>query len=193
MMNAASYSDCWTRVETDQGQVIATLSSWYICKAGTCRQVLVEEQWKFVQCLRVFASKEWQRKLEDPLAKHQAWYCTCGKKYRANYGQVVRMQYILNNNLVSCYMLADVPSWDVEDVRAMYYESDLAQGCQTPMELCERVPYLRPEDDAIFEADPLEPSTQRLRDDVLSELPHFSWWEIFGMIMIPPPKGVKKP
>jgi hypothetical protein len=149
--------------------------------------------WKNLPCLRVFASKDWPRKHDDPLAKGQSWYCTSGKKFATAYGQVVRMQYILDGNLVTCWMKSDVPPWDAEDVRAMYYESELGTECKTPMELYQSVPYLRPEDEAAFEEDPLQPGTQRLKDEVLPMLPSFSWWEIFGMVNIPPPKGVKKP
>ena len=186
------YSDCLTEIVDKDERRIASITSYYIC--GHVRdELLPDKTWGKRRCLRVFSSKDWLRKHTDPLATRQSWYCTCAVKFKTSFGQIVKIQYMENGTLVTAYMKADVPSWDTEDVRAMYYESDLASRCKTPMDLYDIVPVIYPSDDSVFQNDPTEMQTERIMPEVFDDLPKFSWWDIFTMVNIPAPKSLKKP
>ena len=94
---------------------------------------------------------------------------------------------------IAAFMRADVPSWDAEDVRAMYYESELASGCKSPWDLYNIVPVIDPNGASVFQDDPMDRTSKMVIPEIYDSLPTFSWWEIFGMINIPAPKGVTKP
>ena len=91
-ISAASYSDCWTKVVNKNGQVIASLTSYYIC-GGIIDTVFPDNTWGKRQCLRTRCSKDWIRKYPDPLAPNQAWYCSCGEKITMNSEQIVKIKY----------------------------------------------------------------------------------------------------
>ena len=78
------------------------------------------------------------------------------------------------------YMRADVPSWDIQDIRAKYYES-VFRHCETPMELYHTVPVSFPKDGEAFEDDPMDSASKRVRSDINASLPKMSWNDIFAM------------
>ena len=80
-------------------------------------------------------------------------------------------------------MRADVPNWAVEDVRAMYYESEL-NSCKTPMELYNTVPVSFPKDVEAFEDDPMDRASKRIRPEIFASLPKMCWNAIFSMAEI---------
>ena len=113
-ITVCTYADEWIRYAGYQ------IRSYYVC---TCKAVI--------------PSKVWDRKHQDPRASKQAWYCvSCGRKYRASWGQVVE---ILDPSGNLMWLPADVPSIDVEDVRAMAIEQEQSNHVTTPMQLWDRI------------------------------------------------------
>ncbi len=91
-------------------------------------------------------------------------------------------------------MRAEVPNWDVEDVRAMYLEDTIGQDCGSAMDIFNKVQMVRPAMSALVIPDPNIEGVQMMRSkQAFEELPFFSWWEIFTFQGVTPPKGVKPP
>jgi ribosomal protein L20 len=125
-IQAASFSDTWTRIRDALGNVTWGVNSWYICQALT-------GPWDYElnkpsRCLRITESKLWDRLHKDALAKGQRYYCSCYAKYNATWGQIVETTNynLLTQKVEKTYMRSDVPSWDCEDIRAMDLEDTLA-------------------------------------------------------------------
>ena len=92
------------------------------------------------------------------------------------------------------YMQADVPSWDVEDVRAMYLEDTLGDQCDNAEDLFAKVQTVRPSLSALVVPDPVKKGVVMVRNRAAYDsLPKFSWWEIFTFNGVTPPKGCKPP
>ena len=174
-ISAAPYSDCWTKVVNKKGEVIASITSFYIC-GGIIDTVLPDNTWGKRQCLRTRCSKDWIRKYQDPLEPYQAWYCSCGTKLGMNFEQIVQIKYPHD----TVYIRANIPSWDIQDVRAKYYESEF-RHCETPMELYHSVPVSFPKDVEVFEDDPMDRASKRVRPEIYASLPKMSWNAIFAM------------
>ena len=86
--------------------------------------------------------------------------------------------------IITVYLRADVPSWDIQDIRAKYYESEF-KHCETPMELYHIVPASFPKEVEAFEDDPMDRASKRIRPEIFASFPKFSWWDIFCMVQIP--------
>ena len=109
---------------------------------------------------------------------------------------------MLGDQLCTGWVKTDVPSWHAEDVRAQYFEQELGQSVQTPLELFNKVPYVVPEVDSVIVKEPQEgeaarwcvpkPNQLMVEAAAYAQLPYFSWWEIFSIINVPPPKGVQR-
>ena len=92
------------------------------------------------------------------------------------------------------YMRADVPTWDVEDVRAMFLEDTLGDKCDCAMDLFNKVQTVRPALSALVVPDPKLKGVVMVRNKAAyDDLPLFSWWEIFTFNGVTPPKGCKAP
>ncbi len=119
---ASSFSDLWTEVKDEAG------------RAGGGHRQLVHLSGKdplgpptetipAAECLRVTPSKDWGRKFDDPLATKQRYYCSCSRRFNATWGQIVEISRCTHGGSIErMYVRADVPSWDVEDIRAMSLE-----------------------------------------------------------------------
>ena len=93
-----------------------------------------------------------------------------------NFEQIVQIKYRSD----TMYIRADIPSWDIQDVRAKYYEGVFCD-CESPMELYHSVPVSFPKDDAVFEDDPIDSASKRVRPEIYASLPRMSWWSIFAI------------
>ncbi len=83
----------------------------------------------------------------DQLAPRQRYYCfnDCGKKFQASWGQLVEVKRRnAKGEMEVYYMRADVPSWDVEDVRAMFLEDTMAKDCDRAVDRFNKVQTVRP-------------------------------------------------
>jgi hypothetical protein len=186
---AASYSDVWSEIRSSKGVLVGGISSWYICMAKT--EYGPPPAWSPAPCLRVTPSKDWGRKFQDPLAVKQKYYCprkTCECKYNASWGQLVEISRVGAQGLLErFYVRADVPSWDVEDVRAMYLEESLAPA--SAAELYRQLKRVVPAVTDVVIAD--DAGCRKVRDAPTWEsIPTFKWVEIFNFAGIDPPAAV---
>ena len=181
---ACTYSDQWVELENGRGFIRA----WYICthtKKGTVPP-----------CCTLISSKRWRRKIDTVLwAKGQAYYClACDCKYNHNFGMLV--QFMVRG--VSIFIRADVPNFDLEDVRAMYMETQKKYASMpTARELFNSLPALMPTDAeglmrpavASDMYDPTDPKyiadipyTMKIWSlDRINALPAFKWDTILAM------------
>jgi hypothetical protein len=175
---AASFSDIWTEICNPDGTLLGRTASWYICGAKTGWD---DAAGVAAPCLRMTPSKDWRRKLDDPLTKgRQKYYCKCYAGYNHSWGQVVELSRWnrTEGRMDRSYLRSDVPPWDVEDIRAAELEERLMPT--TARELFEKTKRLVPTaNDVIIEnAD----KTMKLVDnDTWMAMPHFSWKEVFNM------------
>jgi hypothetical protein len=89
-------------------------------------------------------------------------------------------------------MRAEVPPWDVEDVRAMHIESTIK--ADSARDLFDKMRVIKPTQSELVVPDPTQPDTLMIRSKLEYEsLPWWSWWEIFTMVGAEPPKWAKKP
>ena len=192
---ASSYSDAWTIIKDATGKVVGCILSWYVC-FGASRDS-GPPKWLKCPCCRVLPSKDWDTLHEDPLADGQRWYCdpkSCNTRYRAGWGQLVQVSKwdAAAQCMVNMYMRAECPPWDMEDIRAMWTEDNIK--AKTSEELYQRVKRVVPEQSELIIPDPTLAGQMMLRSkEAFEAVPEFSWWEIFGIIGVPPPKGVKAP
>ncbi len=179
-MQAAQYSDEWVELRggKDKSRLIGKFTSFYICrgKLGSPTDF----------CWSVIPSKEWERKMEDPLASKQRWYCnSCGARYKTAWGMLIE---ILTADAVM-YVQADIPDMNVEDIRAMYLEDRLKPT--DPEDLYARIRDLAPVTTNLLR--PMEPSEQWntekpfnprvykfVSPDVFAQVPKFSWHQVFN-------------
>ena len=182
---ASSYSDEWTEIKNGKGQVVGGICSWYVCRARTGWD---EKKNCHAECMSVIPSKDWDRKFEDPLASKQKWYCHCAAKYNANWGQLVKLKRMnAKGELERFYMKAEVPGWDVEDVRAFYQWSMMDPS--SPMELYNNVRRVVPTASNLIVA---SGSHHKIcNNETWDLLPFFKWSGIFRRENIQPPTGCK--
>ena len=192
---AASYSDAWTMIYDKAGVLRGCILSWYVC-FGNSRDS-GPPQWIKCPCCRVTPSKDWDTLHEDPMAAGQRWYCdpnTCNTRYNAGWGQLVQCNRWnkKENRMDEMYMRAEVPPWDMEDVRAAWTEDNIEAA--TSMELYERVQRIVPAQSSLVVPDPTLKGQMKLTSkEAFYALPEFSWWEIFGIMGVPAPNGCKDP
>ena len=198
-ITASSFSDEWTVIRDAHGRSIGGICSYYPCFGKTRwmdhnRAPLMEAR----RCCRIIPSKMWGRKHSDPLASKQKYYCyrDCNKKFEAPWGQLVEVRRVntATGEFEIFYMRAEVPSWDVEDIRAMHLEDTTAAGCQTAADLFNKLKSVAPSKTSLVVDDPqLDDVRMFLSYEHFMALPEFSWWEIFTFAGTRPPKGCKKP
>ena len=192
---AASYSDAWSLIYDHKGKCIGALLSWYIC-FGSTRDGTAADNWAKQDCCRIHASKDWNLKFKgDPMAQGQKWYCTCSKRYNASWGQLVQLKRKNGaEHEEDLYMRADCPNWDVEDVRAAWAEQEYKADVNTPMDLYNKVQRIVPATSSLVIEDPTGENQLKVTSKADFEaLPLFSWWELFGIMGVKPPKGCKPP
>ena len=187
---AASFSDTWTEIRDASGRLIGGISSWYVCMAMTR---WVDTNWKQVECCRLTPSKDWTRKLDDPLAPKNPYYCSCYARYNHSWGQVVQISRLnkQNGKLERMYVRSDVPSWDVEDIRAMYFEEELAP--RSAMDLYNQMKRVEPCLNELIVKDD-QGHCKVVDHATWAALPQFRWVEIFNMVgvdLVEKPKGKK--
>jgi hypothetical protein len=175
---AASFSDVWTEIYNPDGSLLGRVASWYICGAKTGWDDTLQVS---VPCLRMTPSKDWRRKLDDPLTTgRQKYYCKCYAGYNHNWGQVVELSRWNRTKGVMerTYLRSDVPSWDLEDVRAAEMEERLKPV--SARELFDKTKRLTPTATDVVKEMPDQ--TFKLVDyDTWQAMPHFTWKEVFNM------------
>ena len=187
---AASFSDTWTEIRDASGRLIGGISSWYMCMAMTS---YCNTTWQHIECCRLTPSKDWTRKLDDPLASKNPYYCSCYARYNHNWGQVVQISRLnkQNGKLERMYVRSDVPSWDVEDIRAMYFEEELAP--RSAMDLYNQMKRVEPCLNELIVKDD-KGHCMVVDHATWAALPQFRWVEIFNMVgvdLVEKPKGKK--
>jgi hypothetical protein len=186
---AASFSDQWTEVTDEAGGLVGGICSWYVCRARTAWSP--SPPYTACECLRLIPSKDWKRKHTDPLAPKQRYYCGsgCEARYNASWGQVVEVARVCTSTreVERFYMRADVPSWDVEDIRAMELEASLPVS--SAEDLYSRVKRVEPSLNDVIVKD--AEGFKRVRDPAtFNALPEFKWAEIFNLAGAPVPAVV---
>ena len=128
-VTACTFSDEWVCLEKNRGYIRA----WFVC--------LHTQKNTVPPCAFLTSSKKWRRKHEQYDAKGQRYYClSCGCLYSHNFGMLV--EFMVGGT--STYLRAPVPSFDIEDVRAMYMESRLKPKASA-LELFRSLPPLMPD------------------------------------------------
>ena len=89
-------------VENSRGEVVAIISSYYIC---------LDKNGDQSECLMMIPSKDWDTRGSDPTACKK-WYCTSKnhcRKYQAGWGQVVIVARLMKGCWERYYMRGRVP------------------------------------------------------------------------------------
>ena len=177
-IKACSYSDVLLKVKDSKGNVVAIISSYYIC--------LGQNGDKSV-CLMMIPSKDWDTNGSNPI-ECKRWYCNSQlhfKKYNASWGQIVIVQRWVKDHWLRYYMRAKVPDWDKEDIRAMDYEERFAKEDDSPMDVYRKIERLVPTlDDLVVKAPHGKRADSvklRSKED-LEGMPWFPWDQIYGMV-----------
>jgi hypothetical protein len=188
---AASYSDMWTQVRGAGGELVGGISSWYVCLAQTGYTATGGGGWSTCACLRVTPSKDWGTKHANPMATGQAWYCKCNARYRAGWGQLVEIVRLnrRSGQLEYSYVKADVPSWDIEDVRAMHLEDTMKVS--SAADLYAQIRRVEPTLTSIIIRDS-EQCTKVVDAATWQSIPTFRWVEVFNLAGVMAPAVVAK-
>jgi hypothetical protein len=174
---ASSYSDEWTEVAG-----LGALRSWYLCRSGG-------SAWP---CGGLHLSKVWSTLHPNALARGQRYYCClCGSRYRASWGCIIEISRVAKDGkpAESYFGRAAVPSWDAEDLRAMFYEA--RKKPQSAEALYEMAKVAHPTTGNFIR--PVQPSELTSRMDgqtwgcykvvnlpSVDELPLWSWEQMFN-------------
>ena len=187
--DAPSYSDATTLVYDRSGSVMGGLTSWYLCFGITRFVCFGGVQNK--ECCRVLPSKDWDEWAKDaPLAGRERWRChpSCGTKYSGKWGQLVRCHQWNpeEKRMDEMYMRAECLPCDVP---MDLYHDNVAM----PMDLHNKVLRMVPAKKHLLVPDPTLPGKMMLtcKED-FDALPEFSWWEIFTIMGVAVPEGVKR-
>ena len=174
---AASYSDSWVMIKDESGRVIGGLDSWYICQAKTGPRDYGKNT--CTPCYRIMASKDWGKRHSDPLATKQHWHCSCRKVFQAEWGQIVQMSKLNPQTMKveKYYMKSDVPNWNLEDMRAMALEEELAPT--SARELYDKVKSVK-----VALCDFIEKDAQGFHriagEKIFNSLPEFKWSQLYN-------------
>jgi hypothetical protein len=184
LLQASTYADEWVTQRAPDGRVLGRMCSYYVCGAGLGNGR---------RCMAVIPSKRWDTKGAGIDARR--WYCMaasgCTAKYRAGWGQLVQLELPSSDGtrLDVYYMRAEVPPWDVEDVRGCALEA--THKPQTAEELYTALATIEPvRSSIVVETSPGH--THICDEQVWDQLPYFKWWQIFNFIGMEPPKVGKK-
>ena len=185
----------WSQIYDRQGKHIGALLSWYIC-LGKTRDGTAANDWAMQDCCRIHASKDWILKYTSALRTPQPrWYCTCSKRYKSSWGQLVQLKWTnAAGQQEDFYMRAECPTWDIEDVRAAWAEQEYNADFDTPMDLYNKLQRYVPATRSLVIEDPMGENQLKVTSKADFEaLPLLSWWELFGIIGVKPPKGCNPP
>jgi hypothetical protein len=177
---AASYSDTWSEVAG-----LGALRAWYLCRRKTGETV----------CAMAVLSKTWKRLKEDAMATGQRWYCpACGALYKTSAGMLVEISRInASGKIEATYGHADVPPWDLEDVRAAAYEEKaikerreintetiFAMASVAAPQTNELVRPALPSE--MYTGNSTEGCFKILDLQRIDSLPEWDWWALLGMV-----------
>ena len=168
-IRASSYHDKW--VSSKAGSI----TSYYICLAKTRWE---PGAWVQSKCRRLIPSKQWDKRKDDTQeawVPHQRWYCKCKSKYHPGWGQVAIIE---QSDGEVAYVKATVPSWDVEDVRAMNTEATL--NAESVKELYDKISSIEPSVNDIVGIDESGYKYIKKYED-WEAMPLFSWEELLTL------------
>jgi hypothetical protein len=137
---ASSYADKWACVTNENSELVACIRSWYVRCATTGWD---NNKNCAVMCLSVRPAKDWIA-TQDEFFPPTAWFCRfCGARCNRSCGQLVEItQTTATGQLERHYWRAVAPSWDEEDVRAMFHELVFAPS--TPFDLFTHLQSIEP-------------------------------------------------
>ena len=150
------------------------ITSYFICLGKTRWEQGAHEPSK---CGRLMTSKQWDKRKHDTQeawVPRQRWYCTCGAKYQAGWGQVMIIEE--SDGTVS-YVRAQCPPWDLEDVRAMKTEATVS--AESVKELYDKIHSMEPSVNDIVGTDAEGCKYIKNQED-LEAMPFFSWDEVLS-------------
>ena len=137
-------------------------------------------------CNVAIPSKLWDRKIEDPMARNQSYYCHVNHKHNASWGQIVEIMTLSGKLL---YAWAEVPSSHIQDIRAMKIERDCPN--MTADQIFESLPVIPPQTHSEITVHPTAnrglqtPRYFSMRPEFFNELSVFKWHQIFNMTGAP--------
>ena len=181
LVKASTYADEWTDITDEVGRVTAHLASYYVC----CAKVGYED------CLRVTPSQQWDTKDTSKLDARR-WFCPCGAKYRAGWGQIIVISRGLTSQTMErSYMRCSVPDWSLEDVRSTQHEEEFGEQVVTGEDLLQKLKQITPATCNLITTK--SDGTRRFKDrGSLEALPWFEWLQVFNMVGVDPPPAALK-
>ena len=213
---ASQYDDEWTRI-SDQAGRLTVFRAYYICKGNGWRMGPTSE-W-LSGCNSMTVSKVWKKRWPDEAngqmseKTKQRWYCpVCGGRYKASWGMMIQIVTDFDTpKAVDFNCLAEVPSFDIEDIKAMQHEKSLTHS--NPMKFFKEIPdrlpclasgVLRAATDvecqhahvAEWALDDVKPKSYGVyvltEPKALEALPMFQWNQIFNFAGLADPTPKKK-
>ena len=158
---ASSYQDKWV------------ITSYFICLGKTRWEQGAHEPSK---CGRLMTSKQWDKRKHDTQeawVPRQRWYCTCGAKYQAGWGQVMIIEE--SDGTVS-YVRAHNRPWDMEYVRA----TEATVSAESVKELYDKIRSIEPSVNDIVGMDASGLKYIKNYED-FQAMPFFSWEELLTL------------
>ena len=183
-ITASSYADEWACITNENSELVACICSWYVCCATT--------GWDHtkncaVMCLSVRPAKDWIA-TQDEFFPPTAWFCrSCGARYNRSWGQLVEItQTTASGQLERHYWRAAAPSWDEEDVRAMFHE--LVFTPSTPFDLFTDLQSIEPTCSSIVV---MQGGCRRVVDtDAWGHIETCHWLWLFAVVMARYPESI---
>ena len=181
---ASSYADEWACITNENSELVACIRSWYVCCATTGWD---NNKNCAVMCLSVRPAKDWIAPQEE-FFPPTAWCCrSCGAEYNRSWGQLVEItQTTASGQLERHYWRAAAPSWDEEDVRAMFHE--LVFTPSTPFDLFTNLQSIEPTCSAIVV---MQGGCHRVVDtDAWGHIETCHWLWLFAVVMARYPESI---
>ena len=183
---ASSYADEWACITNENSELVACIRSWYVCCATTGWD---NNKNCAVMCLSVRPAKDWIT-TQDVIFPPTAWCCrSCGAEYNRSWGQLVEItQTTASGQLERHYWRAAAPSWDEEDLRAMFHE--IVFDPSTPLDLFIDLQRLQPACSSIVVR---KGGCHRVVDtDTWTHMETFHWQWLFAVVMARFPESIDR-
>ena len=165
-ISASTFADEWIAVPNKQGGY-NYFRSYYTCQSGG----------EGNECLTLILSKLWVRRHADPMATKQKYKCTwCNAKYKTWMGVVIEIM----KNDVLYYFKAEIPTKDLEDVRAMHFERTMKPS--SPEQLYNDLPSLKPHVGVLMTAIPGYEGSFKVNREMFLNLKTFNWDDIYNVV-----------